>query len=76
LSNGFSRKYLTLSDVKGVETAVLEKNSDFTASKNDPAAFVITPDLPIKYYYATIKDTSGLHDFRPDDTWTLIGCRS
>jgi len=64
-----------LGGLKDVDSVIMAKNADFTASQKGPAPFLITPDLPIKFYYGTMEDKSGLHDFLPDDTWKLVSCR-
>lgn len=75
-SNGFSTEGLVLDNFKKEEVGsiVVRKNADFTDAAG-PAAFILTPELPKQYYYATNQEgDEALHEIHLDDTWRLIGC--
>lgn len=76
-SNGFSREYILLNETSGVhevDSVLMRKQRDFT-SVEGPADYIITPDLPSKFYYATNQaGQEALHALSLDDTWKRVSC--
>lgn len=86
-SNGFSTEHISVT-VKGatvygaskgepsedIESIVMHKQPDFRWGKGD-AAYMLTPELPSAYYYATNQARQErLHEIHFDDTWRLVSC--
>ncbi|WP_158810078.1 hypothetical protein [Beijerinckia sp. L45] len=76
-SNGFSRESLLLQVLpKGetIDSVVMRKQADFTAGEGS-TAYMITPDLPVNFYYATNgQGSEALHKVFLPDTWKRISC--
>lgn len=71
-SNGFSQESILI-EVQGrkepINSVMLRYNDDFSKSSSDFPDFIVTPDLPVSFYYSS-------YDRPPmDDTWKLISCQ-
>ena len=75
-SNGFSRTSIVVAGKDAPSSVAMSYNPDFTPYRGDgSAAYLVTPDLPVGFYYWEAFRSRPNHiDLLPSDAWRLVRC--